>query len=244
MIEMTAAKLRWRHDTMPVADRVPMFQRAVAAIATYRDRAIVPHPKIAHLLSAARDEKYERGVVDPVFWYGADTSLSPSIGLLSDTKHPELRFTVGVPAWHQMAAWGVEIAPRPDDQEIVSQRPEISFVWEYSLWAVPRLVDALRPHHAVLGPNIVSGDLARASDALPKGLHPWNWFSDEALSTYPFLRGAIESLPDVVFEPLAGGLVVQVVPDLYHKPSKAFLEALAAIPVEPKFRYHQSKAQR
>ena len=210
MAQMNGLTLQlYHHPVYPIAEALPRSKRlARTMMKTYRGHAITVFEPSAPLMELERDRGFEAGES------------------FIELVHPEL----GMPGFWNVhvkqfvdAGWAVQhvlasIMPYDKGGMIDS--------WAFMMEFAPQLVVVDDPTFALLGGISDSPD-PRALDAkeLPP-LQTWNWFSKRLVDKERL--GMLKELGFYAIEPVGKGYVVQVVPDVYTKPSKEVLAATKA----------------
>jgi hypothetical protein len=107
-------------------------------------------------------------------------------------------------------------------------RRETERTWSYATRLAPKVVAAAKPTFAVLTGLSDWPDPSKLKPGQLPPLGPWNWFSLESLPDTR--RKQLAALPGAHrFEQIADGFLLQLVPDVYSKPSPDMMAVLAQL---------------
>jgi hypothetical protein len=220
-LEMLQASLYF-HPAMEKAEALALVRRAYTGLGPYQGEPLAPaFPEEAAVI--------ERGDME-LFEEAGDTFTAKHAGMGRATGSRlwtmEFRFVSDyAPAWAE-----IQLDPALKEAEPNA----IAAVWDFLLFAMPRFVESTSPSLAMANGADEEEELALPSgrrlpaDGLPPWFTPWTYLGPDRLDAER--REWLRSLPAHHSGPLGEGWLVQAVPDLFHDPDPAFLDALENAP--------------
>jgi hypothetical protein len=194
----------------PTEGALPLARRLAAVVREHTPQ-FRPHLSMDEaLLAAERDQAFE--------------TLFAPISLIQVSPDGKSDFLLSINQAREEKANGAVVGCSTPFLRL--ERPQVQRAWLFLTSIASPMIEATSPVFAEI--NAVGERGVRFSKlrpaALPPVFGPWNYLGPSLVEGE---RGAVlEALPDCKLSRFHGGMVVQVVPDLYGKPSPALLAAL------------------
>lgn len=115
--------------------------------------------------------------------------------------------------------------------------PAFNRIWDYMARTANAAISALKPRCATLGGLLTSDNRTTVLKDVhvPRTFAPWTYLSLEGLEDQ--VVNGLKGLPDCRIREAVNGIVIEAVDNVHSHPTQRFINAVAALPIEPRATY-------